>query len=111
MGNHTKDDLKKINTRWIGGDSKIYFPETKDSLDTFYACSTNKEWNAFEMSLFGKHLKNTYPKYCDKHTKPPHHTILIQYVILWGKDMKVIPWDMHNYIMNTCGDDNLQKNN
>ena len=54
-------------------------------------------------------MKNKYPKYCVKNTKPPHHTKLIQSVILSGKDAKIIPQDMHNYIMNTCGDDNIQK--
>ena len=58
------------------------------------------------MLLFEDHLKNTHPKFSNKEIKPPHHTILIQSVILLGKDRKEIPQHMPNYITYTFGYDN-----
>ena len=60
------------------------------------------------MSLFEDHLKNTNPKFSNEEIKPHHHKILIQSVVLSGKDKKEIPQHMHNYIINTCDDDNMQ---
>ena len=99
VGKYTEEDIEIINTRWLGGYKKVAFPSTKDSLDTCYACSTNKEQNAIGMSLFEYHLKNTHTNFSNEEIKPPHHTILIQSVILSGKDKKEIPQNMHNYII------------
>ena len=59
------------------------------------------------MSLFEDYLKNTKPKFSNEEIKPPHHKILIQSVILSGKDKQEIRQHMHNYIINTCGVDNI----
>ena len=62
------------------------------------------------MSLFEDHLKATHPKFCDQNVKPPNHTILIHSLIVSGTDKKEVPKEIQNYIINTCGDDNIQTN-
>ena len=43
VGKYIDEDIEKINARWLGGDNKIDFPRTKDSMDTCHACSRNKK--------------------------------------------------------------------
>ena len=70
IGLVTKDDIKKINTRYIENDNVSLPPIT----NLRCACYTNDERNAYTNTIFIQHLMATHTKASDD-TNTNHDTV------------------------------------
>ena len=71
----TEDDIALLNTRVIGQNGLALPANT--TVDTCYACPTNKERNSITASIFKRHVQATHPD-AQSFELPPDHTIIIE---------------------------------
>ena len=74
MGLVTKEDIKTINTRFIGNNNASLPPIT----NLRCACYTNEERNDHSNSVFIEHLKATHQKTNDHNVICPDQTCIIK---------------------------------
>ena len=102
FGQHTKEDIQKINERWLGND-EVSLPSDGDIC---YACPYNRDQNAISTSIFSEHVKNTHPNSLQTEVNPPSHTIILECSIRKGK-IKASPM-FHSTVIDFCGDNDIE---
>ena len=111
MGLVTKEDIKKINTRFIKNDNVSLPPITKLRC----ACYTNNERNAYTNTIFIEHLKATHIKadndtnINDDTVQCPDHTCIIKSSMRY-RNKKSGPFNrsMYNRLLDECGDASIK---
>ena len=111
MGLVTKEDIKKINTRFIKNDNVSLPPITKLRC----ACYTNNEMNAYTNTIFIEHLKATHTKadndtnINDDTVQCPDHTYIIKASMRY-RNKKSGPFNCSMYIrlLDECGDTSIK---
>ena len=98
MGTQTKDDIKTINTRWLGNDDVIL----PNDGNVCYACPLNKERNAISTHVFADLVEKTCPSVGDSSSPIPTHCIIIESTIRKGKSRA--SESFHAAVFDNCGD-------
>ena len=108
MGLVTKEDIKTINTRFIGNSNVSLPPIT----NLRCACYTNEERNAYSNSVFIEHLKATHQKTNDHNVICPDHTCIIKATMKYkNKKAGVFNRNMYNRLLDECGDADIKSSN
>ncbi len=98
MGQDTKEDREKINSRVIGTNG-VQLP---DARDVCYACPTNKERNGITAGIFKRHIDATHPP-VDSEDLPLTHTLMIEASLRRKK--KTVSQAIHDIVVTKLGDD------
>ena len=108
IGLVTREDIQKINTRFIGNSDVSLPPIT----NLRCACWTNKERNAYSNTVFIEHLKATHQKTNDVNAICPDHTCIIKASMSY-KNKKAGPFNrnMYNRLLDECGDGDITNSN
>ena len=70
-----------------------------------YACELNAQRNEICNAIFMKHLQQTHPT-VDQPQLPPNHTFIIKGKLKWSNGHDINK-NLHQWILNTCGDADL----
>jgi hypothetical protein len=98
MGKLTKEDIRRINERWLGNDG-VDVPTTGD---VCYACPLNKDRNTVSTKVFAGMIESTHPSLHDTGLTPPLHTLVIECSMKKGTNK---PSDLfRNTVIDNCGD-------
>lgn len=106
LGLVTKEDIKKINTRFIKNDNVSLLPMKKLRC----ACYTNDERNAYTNNTFMQHLKGTYTKAnndtnADDNTiHSPYHECKIKSGMSHQNNLEPLNRTYYNRILDECID-------
>ena len=97
----TQDDIKTINTRFIGNNNITLPPITQLRC----ACYTNDKRNAYSNVVFIQHLKATHEKTSDHTVVCPYHTCIIKATMKYkNKQAGAFNRNMYNRLLDECGD-------
>jgi len=102
MGEDTREDREKINTRLIGGTNNVTPPDDDDAC---YACPTNQERNAIYAGIFKNHILDTHPDVASDDL-PPDHTLMIEASMRRKK--RKVSQAVHDTVITMLGDDDIR---
>jgi len=100
MGQDTKEDRRKRNTR-VMGKNNVELPDP----DTCHACPTNKERNGrITAGIFRNHIMEMHPA-IDSDEMPPAHTLMVEASM--KKKTQPVSRAIHDIIVARLGDDGI----
>ena len=101
IGLVTQEDIKTINTRFIGNSNITLPPITQLRC----ACYTNDARNAYSNVVFIQHLKATHEKTSNHTVVCPYHTCIIKATMKYkNKQAGAFNRNMYNRLLDECGD-------
>jgi hypothetical protein len=110
LGNTTKKDVEKINTRVLGPNLSLPSLVDLNGASISYACATNADQNLICDNIFANILRQRHPKE-HEHFDVPQETIIVKGNFFYFKTNEAKSDMCHKMVQSKCGDDNVQCGN